>query len=202
MASSDDKLSRYRRKRDARRTREPMGDEPRRDRDDDRPIFVIQQHDASTLHYDFRLEVEGVLKSWAVPKGPSTDPRVKRLAIPTEDHPLAYADFEGVIPEGQYGAGTVLVWDLGHHRPLGDDDAPIAEQLADGHATFWLEGEKLHGGYALIHTRLEKGKDWLLVKMDDEAADARRNPVSTEPESVATGRTLEEIAAEEGRGDD
>ncbi|UYG07386.1 DNA polymerase ligase N-terminal domain-containing protein [Halomonas sp. M4R1S46] len=203
MASSDDKLARYRRKRDPRQTREPMGEEARRGGDDDRPIFVIQQHAASTLHYDFRLEVDGVLKSWAVPKGPSTDPRVKRLAIPTEDHPLAYADFEGVIPAGQYGAGRVLIWDRGHYRNLkeGEDAPSVAEQLADGHATIWLEGEKLRGGYALIHTRLEKGKDWLLVKIDDEAADARRNPVSTEPASVVSGRTLEEIAAEEGTDD-
>ena len=203
MASSDDKLARYRRKRDPRRTHEPMGDEGRHGADDDRPIFVIQQHDASTLHFDFRLEVDGVLKSWAVPKGPSTDPRVKRLAIPTEDHPLAYADFEGVIPAGQYGAGSVLIWDRGHYRNLqeGEDAPSIAEQLADGHASVWLEGQKLRGGYALIHTRLEKGKDWLLIKMDDEAADARRNPVSTEPASVVSGRTLEEIAAEEGTDD-
>ncbi|WP_168012577.1 DNA polymerase ligase N-terminal domain-containing protein [Halomonas salinarum] len=173
--------------------------DPHRGGRDDGPIFVIQQHDASTLHYDFRLEVEGVLKSWAVPKGPSTDPRDKRLAIPTADHPLAYADFEGVIPAGQYGAGSVLIWDRGHYRNLQEsEDAPsIAEQLADGHATIWLEGHKLRGGYALIHTRLEKGKDWLLVKIDDAAADARRNPVSTEPASVVSGRTLAQVAAEE-----
>ncbi|MBB3192362.1 DNA polymerase ligase N-terminal domain-containing protein [Halomonas cerina] len=204
MPASRDPLKRYREKRDPRHTREPLGDKARCGQGGDRPIFVIQQHDASTLHYDFRLEVDGVLKSWAVPKGPSTDPRVKRLAIPTEDHPLAYADFEGVIPAGEYGAGTVLIWDRGHYRNLkeGNDPPSIAEQLADGHVTVWLEGEKLRGGYALIHTRLAKGKDWLLVKIDDEAADARRNPVSTEPASVATGRTLEEIAAEEGDGDD
>ncbi|MBB3231856.1 DNA polymerase ligase N-terminal domain-containing protein [Halomonas stenophila] len=203
MSPSDDKLARYRRKRDPRRTREPMGEEARHGGDDERPIFVIQQHDASTLHYDFRLEVDGVLRSWAVPKGPSTDPRVKRLAIPTEDHPLAYADFEGVIPAGEYGAGSVLIWDRGHYRTLEeDDDAPsVAEQLADGHATIWLEGHKLRGGYALIHTRLEKGRDWLLIKIDDAAADARRNPVSTEPASVVSGRTLGEIAAEEGKDD-
>lgn len=202
MSPSDDKLARYRRKRDPRRTREPMGEEARRGGDDERPIFVIQQHAASTLHYDFRLEVDGVLRSWAVPKGPSTDPSVKRLAIPTEDHPLAYADFEGVIPAGQYGAGSVLIWDRGPYRNLQEDESSLAEQLAEGHARVWLEGQKLRGGYALIHTRLEKGKDWLLIKMDDAEADARRNPVSTEPVSVVSGRTLEEIAAEEGRKDD
>lgn len=197
MAASRDTLTRYREKRDPRRTPEPMGD----GRQGDRPRFVIQQHAASTLHYDFRLEVDGVLKSWAVPKGPSTDPRVRRLAIPTEDHPLAYADFEGVIPAGEYGAGTVLIWDRGHYRNLkeGKDPPSVAEQLADGHATVWLEGEKLRGGYALIRTHLAQGEGWLLVKMEDEAADARRNPTSTEPESVVSGRTLEEITREAGR---
>ncbi|MDR9439582.1 MAG: DNA polymerase ligase N-terminal domain-containing protein [Halomonas sp.] len=197
MASSRDTLKSYREKRDPRCTPEPMGD----GRQADRPRFVIQQHAASTLHYDLRLEVDGVLKSWAVPKGPSTDPRIKRLAVPTEDHPLAYADFEGVIPEGEYGAGTVLIWDRGHYRNLkeGDERSSVAEQLEDGHATVWLEGEKLRGGYALIRTDLAQGKDWLLVKMDDEGADARRNPTSTEPESVVTGRTLAEISREAGR---
>ena len=197
MATSRDNLKRYREKRDLHRTPEP--DEG--GREGQRPRFVIQQHDASTLHYDVRLEVDGVLKSWAVPKGPSTDPRDKRLAIPTEDHPLAYADFEGVIPKGEYGAGTVLIWDRGDYRNLKEDDerASVAEQLEDGHATVWLEGEKLRGGYALLRTNLSKGKDWLLVKMDDEAADARRNPTSTQPESVVSGRTLEEIRAEEGQ---
>lgn len=198
MVSSRDTLTRYRETRDPRRTPEPMGD----GRQGDRPRFVIQQHAASTLHYDVRLEVDGVLKSWAVPKGPSTDPRVKRLAIPTEDHPLAYADFEGVIPEGEYGAGTVLIWDRGHYRNLqeGDDRPSVAEQLEEGHATVWLEGEKLRGGYALIRTPLGQREGWLLVKMDDEAADARRDPISTEPESVVSGRTLEEIARAAGQG--
>jgi DNA ligase D-like protein (predicted 3'-phosphoesterase) len=100
---------------------------------------VIQRHDASSLHYDFRLEAEGVLKSWAVPKGPSTDPREKRLAMRTEDHPLAYADFEGVIPKGEYGAGTVIVWDRGSYRSLGEEPIQALEQ---GHATVWLEGKE------------------------------------------------------------
>jgi len=193
-------LEAYRRRRDFSRTPEPRGaDMPR---DGAKPRFVIHEHDASTHHFDLRLEVAGVLRSWAVPKGPSTDPREKRLAVPTEDHPLAYAEFEGVIPEGEYGAGTVLVWDAGSYRnPKTDDDGepvPVEEQLDDGHATVWLEGEKLRGGYAL--TRVAEGDDerWLLVKMDDEEADARRNPVSTEPTSVLTGRTLKEVAEEEG----
>jgi DNA ligase D-like protein (predicted 3'-phosphoesterase) len=156
--------------------------------------FVIQKHDATSLYYDFRLEAEGVLKSWAVPKGPSTDPREKRLAMPTEDHPLAYADFEGVIPEGEYGAGTVIVWDRGSYRDLGEE--PVERALERGHATVWLEGEKLRGGYAL--TRIGKGKRerWLLVKMDDEGADRRRNPVSSQPESVLSGKTIEQVANE------
>lgn len=163
--------------------------------------FVIQKHAARSLHYDFRLEADGVLKSWAVPKGPSTDPRDKRLAVPTEDHPLDYAGFEGVIPEGEYGAGAVIVWDRGRYRNLTEDDegheVPVSEALADGHLKIRLDGEKIHGGYAL--TRIGKGKDqrWLLVKMDDEGADARRNPVRTEPRSVITGRTVEEVAQEE-----
>jgi len=161
----------------------------------------VQQHDASTLHYDFRLEVDGVLKSWAVPKGPSTDPRERRLAIPTEDHPLDYADFEGVIPEGQYGAGTVVVWDRGTYENVTEKDGeirPMAEALKQGHALFRLDGEKISGGYAL--QRIETGEDesWLLVKMKDDAADARRKPTSTEPQSVLTGRDLGEVAADDG----
>lgn len=192
-----DRLEEYRRKRDFRKTKEPRGEgQGKKGR-----RFVIQKHAASSLHYDFRLEAEGVLKSWAVPKGPSTDPRDKRLAVPTEDHPLDYRDFEGVIPEGEYGAGAVIVWDRGTYRNLTEDDGeevPVGEAIERGHLKLWLEGEKLRGGYAL--TRIGKGKDvrWLLVKMDDEEADARRNPVSTQPGSVLTGRTVEEVEREEG----
>jgi DNA ligase D-like protein (predicted 3'-phosphoesterase) len=159
------------------------------------PIFVIQKHAASSLHYDFRLEVDGVLKSWAVPKGPSTDPREKRLAVEVEDHPLSWGSFEGVIGEG-YGAGAVIVWDTGPYRELGD--APLARQLEDGRASFWLEGEKIRGGYTLTRTRMRGGgkPQWLLIKRRDEEADARRRPVSTQPESVLTGRTIEQVAAE------
>lgn len=163
------------------------------------PVFVIQKHDASRLHYDFRLEVDGVLKSWAVPKGPSTDPSEKRLAIPTKDHPLEYADFEGHIAEGQYGAGTVMVWDKGEYRNLQagkEEPVSMKESLEKGHVEVWLEGEKISGGYALIRFRDGEDPQWLLVKMDDDKADARRNPVSTEPKSVLSGRTLEEIANE------
>src|ERR1700704_5126901 len=114
--------------------------------------FVIQKHDASSLHYDFRLEVGGVLKSWAVPKGPSLDPREKRLAVEVEDHPLDYADFEGVIGEGNYGAGAVIVWDAGTYRNL-DEKRSMAEALEAGHAKFWLEGQKLKGGWTLQRIR-------------------------------------------------
>jgi DNA ligase D-like protein (predicted 3'-phosphoesterase) len=164
--------------------------------------FVIHKHDARTLHYDLRLEVGGVLRSWAVPKGPSTDPREKRLAVAVEDHPLEYGDFEGVIPEGEYGAGTVLIWDAGTYRNISHDDqgedVPLDDALEKGRAAFWLAGEKLEGGYALLRTKRNEGKDWLLVKMDDEGADARRDPTSTQPASVVSGRTVEEVADEEG----
>jgi DNA ligase D-like protein (predicted 3'-phosphoesterase) len=158
------------------------------------PIFVIQKHAASSLHYDFRLEVDGVLRSWAIPKGPSTDPREKRLAVEVEDHPLSWGDFEGVIGSG-YGAGTVIVWDTGPYRNLGE--VPLGEALDDGRASFWLEGRKLRGGYTLTRTRMRGGKpQWLLIKRRDEEADARRRPTSTQPESVISGRTIEEVAAE------
>ena len=191
----------YRKKRDFSKTPEPRGKKKRRG--GGRPIFVIQKHDASSLHYDFRIEVEGALKSWAVPKGPSTDPREKRLAIPTEDHPLDYADFEGVIPEDQYGGGTVLVWDTGPYENITEKDGkttPIATALKHGHALIYLHGEKLTGGYALQRTGKGKDAQWLLIKMDDEEADARRNPVSTQGKSVLSGRTLRQIARENGDG--
>jgi DNA ligase D-like protein (predicted 3'-phosphoesterase) len=188
-------LRAYRAKRDFDRTPEPAGT---RHGQRKRPRFVVHQHDATTLHFDFRLEAAGVLKSWAVPKGPSTNPKDKRLAMRTEDHPLDYAEFEGVIPEGGYGAGPVIVWDDGHYRNLTEKDGreiPVEDAVDAGHVTIWLEGKKLAGGYALI--RLAKGKRerWLLVKMADEGADARRNPVKTQRESVKSGRTIEELDA-------
>ena len=210
MAQKKRPLEEYLKKRDFRRTSEPKGG---RSPSRDRPRFVIQKHDATNLHYDFRLEWEGVLKSWAVPKGPSTDPREKRLALPTEDHPLEYAEFEGVIPEGEYGAGAVLIWDAGTYRMLPEEQEDkergkksLRTCLDEGHLKVWLEGEKIRGGYAL--TRIGRGgkgggkERWLLVKMDDEEADARRNPVGTEPESVLSGRGLAEIRNEESGGRD
>lgn len=199
-----DKLQPYRDKRDFTRTREPGGDRSRR-RHGKRPLFVIQKHAASRLHYDFRLEIDGTLKSWAVPKGPSMDPREKRLAVETEDHPRDYADFEGTIPRGEYGGGTVMVWDAGWYRNLKEDDKgreqmSMGDAYADGHLRVWLEGKKIRGGFALTRFRRERGTgQWLLVKMKDEAADARRNPVSTQTKSVLSRRTLKQIAAD---GDD
>lgn len=196
-----EELGEYRAKRDLHRSGEPSGGSV-----GEQPRFVVQRHDASSLHFDVRLEVDGVLVSWAVPKGPSTDPREKRLATRTEDHPLDYADFEGVIPEG-YGAGSVVVWDRGTWHPLATDDdgevVPAGRALADGHLTAWLEGEKLRGGYAFTHARMG-GDDqaWLMVKMDDEGADRRRAPARTQPESVLSGRTNAEVAADEDDGTD
>ena len=190
-----DRLSRYRDKRRASDTTEPgVREEPRspQRRDGDAPRFVIQKHRASSLHYDFRLEVDGTLRSWAVPKGPSTDPREKRLAVEVEDHPLEYGDFEGVIGEG-YGSGAVIVWDAGTYRNL-DEQRLMAEALEAGHAKVWLEGEKLRGGWTLHRTNAGDKPQWLLLKRRDEGADARRNPQSTQPESVKTGRTVEEVA--------
>ena len=181
-------LSDYTDKRDLGRSGEPSGG-----RKGGAPRFVIQQHAASSLHYDFRLEVDGVLSSWAVPKGPSTDPREKRLAMEVEDHPLDYADFEGVIPAGNYGAGAVIVWDAGTYENLGEQS--MSESLGEGHASVWLEGEKIAGGYTLQRTSGGRKPKWLLIKRRDEHADARRNPVNTEPGSVLSGRTVKEMAA-------
>jgi DNA ligase D-like protein (predicted 3'-phosphoesterase) len=183
-------LEAYRRKRDFRRTPEPEGSPAGAVRAES-GRFVVQKHAASRLHYDFRLEVAGVLKSWAVPKGPSYDPKQKRLAVPTEDHPLEYADFEGVIPAGGYGAGTVIVWDRGTYRNL--STIPMAEALAEGHATFWLDGQKLKGGWALTRFRTGRDEAWLLVKMADEYADPARD-VTSDDRSALTGQTLAQVA--------
>jgi DNA ligase D-like protein (predicted 3'-phosphoesterase) len=153
------------------------------------PVFVIQKHDASSLHYDFRLEVDGAMKSWAVPKGPSLDPADKRLAMPVEDHPMSWNDFEGVIGEGQYGAGTVVIWDRGTYENL--KDVPMAEALEAGAARFRLEGEKLQGAWSL--RRMEGDRGWLLVKKKDEDAQPGRDVVAERPESVVSGKTNDEL---------
>lgn len=188
---ADENLREYRRKRHFEKTPEPS---PRRARRRARqPRFVVQEHAARSHHYDFRLEVDGVLKSWAVPKGPSSDPGEKRLATETEDHPLDYIDFEGVIPKGEYGAGPVIVWDTGTYRNLtGDGDVPIEEGLKQGHIRVYLEGQKLRGTWALTRFR---DRQWLLVKTKDDTVDAEQ---LTRPESVKTGRTLEQVATEAG----
>ncbi|MES4891147.1 DNA polymerase ligase N-terminal domain-containing protein [Streptomyces sp. NPDC096012] len=196
--AAEDRLRKYRGKRDFERTREPsgqaagdVGEEPR---------FVVQIHDARRMHFDFRLEVDGVLKSWSIPKGPSTDPGDKRLAVPTEDHPLDYENFEGVIPPGEYGGGTVIVWDHGTYEPLSHDrrgrPVDFAESLERGHATFRLHGRKLHGEYAL--TRFRSGDDeeaWLLVRKGPARSDRHGTPDPRRARSVRTGRTLAQVAA-------
>lgn len=194
MGARDDRLAGYTGKRDFTKTPEPPKG-GRRSRGGRR--FVIQKHAASTLHYDLRLEVDGVLVSWAVPKGPSTDPRSKRLAIRTEDHPLAYADFEGVIPKDSYGGGTVMIWDSGTYRNLrasgGKERKGMSASLKDGLVEVWLEGTVLIGGFALKHMENSRRSQWLLIKMKDRHADARRNPTSTQQHSVRSGRTMHQI---------
>jgi DNA ligase D-like protein (predicted 3'-phosphoesterase) len=191
---STDRLREYRAKRDFKRTPEPAGGRKQPSR---APIFVVQEHHARTVHWDFRLQVDGVLASWAVPKGPSLNPADKRMAVRTEDHPLEYADFEGVIPEGQYGAGRVIVWDRGTYRNLTERDGkevPIEKALEAGHVTVWLDGKKLSGGFSLTRIARDKRERWLLVKKADEKADRRRNIVKSEPRSVISGRTAAELA--------
>ena len=186
-------LRTYRAKRDFRRTPEPsssLGKQLKALR------FVIQKHDASHLHYDFRLQVGRVLKSWAVPKGPSLDPKIKRLAIEVEDHPLDYGNFEGVIPKDEYGGGTVMVWDTGTYRNLTEKDGkPVTmnRALEAGHVSIWLEGKKLKGGFTLIHTKRPQEKNWLFFKMADEMADPRHDPLKAD-KSAVSGRTMRQIA--------
>ena len=192
-------LEEYRRKRDFQRTPEPAGTAARHEATGQELSFVIQKHAARRLHYDFRLELDGVLKSWAVPKGPSLDPAEKRLAVHVEDHPLEYGAFEGVIPEGEYGGGTVLLWDRGVWLPLNSDPE---EAYRRGSLKFTLKGEKLHGNWALVRmggkAANERHENWLLIKERDEdsvpqSADA---VVVDHPLSVASGRSMDTIAAD------
>jgi DNA ligase D-like protein (predicted 3'-phosphoesterase) len=158
------------------------------------PVFVIQKHAATSLHYDFRLEVDGAMRSWAIPKGPSPDPGQRRLAMAVEDHPMSWNEFEGVIGPG-YGAGTVIRWDAGTYRNTTPGDRSMAEALADGYARFVLEGHKLRGEWSLRRmSGAGNEKSWLLSKRRDEHADPARDPVRDEPESVLSGLTLEEVA--------
>jgi bifunctional non-homologous end joining protein LigD len=185
-------LSAYRKKRHLERTPEPRGGRTKRGEWE----FTVQRHAASHLHYDFRLALDGVLKSWAVPKGPSLDPRQKRLAVEVEDHPLEYADFEGTIPKGEYGGGTVMLWDRGHWQPDGDPHRGFRE----GKLEFHLDGSKLHGGWVLIRSarKASGGKNtWLLIKRRDADAQtaAEGDILEQVPSSVAAGRGLDDIAA-------
>jgi bifunctional non-homologous end joining protein LigD len=184
-------LRRYQQMRDFDRTPEPRGEAPA---GEGAGRFVIQKHAATRLHYDFRLELDGVLKSWAVPKGPSLNPRDRRLAVHVEDHPVEYGSFEGIIPKGEYGGGTVVLWDRGRWYPEGD----AHRGLKKGHLRFRLAGEKLHGGFSLV--RMHDGDNWLLIKSeDDEASGDGEALVRERPESVASGRTLADIAGEPDR---
>jgi bifunctional non-homologous end joining protein LigD len=195
---ADASLREYRAKRDFTRTSEPSGEGRSRKRKSGLR-YLIQKHDASRLHFDFRLELDGVLKSWAVTRGPSLNPADKRLAVHVEDHPLDYGDFEGTIPEGEYGGGTVMLWDEGTWEPLEDPD----EGLKEGKLKFRLHGERLKGGWALVRMRSDraagsrraKRENWLLIKEKDEEARAEKRPlIEREKRSVRTDRTMEEIA--------
>ena len=162
------------------------------------PIFCIQKHEARHLHYDFRLQVGNLLKSWSVPKGPSYHPGDKRLAIPTEDHPMEYASFEGVIEEGEYGAGTVMLWDIGYYSNLLKD--PVEDAIDNGHLKVFLRGRKMVGGWAMV--RFRKSEDlWLLIKERDDYADSRQSLLEELPNSVLTDRSMTQIkSATESRG--
>lgn len=181
--------------RDFQATPEPAGGKPRKAK---LPIFVIQKHHASRLHYDFRLEMEGVLKSWAVPKGPSYDPTVKRLAMMTEDHPYDYASFEGVIPEGNYGAGNVIIWDNGGWEFIEPGDDPV-KALKSGKLTFRLYGKKMFGEWALVKIKGrygDKGNEWLLLKHRDEFANDRVDVTEVAPNSIVSNKGVDEIGGE------
>ena len=189
-------LAEYRRKRDFTRTREPAGGRARAGK---QLAFVIQKHAASHLHFDLRLELDRVMKSWAVPKGPSLDPTVKRLAMQVEDHPIEYNKFEGTIPEGEYGGGTVMLWDRGTYTaPGGDPDpeATLRRGYEKGDFKFELHGKRLQGSWVLVRIRRdEERRQWLLIKHRDEYAEEGSDIVAEVQTSVATGRTMEEIGA-------
>ncbi len=196
-------LEEYKRKRRFEETPEPPPKVAKRSQH----RFVVQKHDATRLHYDFRLEMEGVLKSWAVPKGPSLDPAEKRLAMQVEDHPVSYFDFEGIIPEGNYGAGTVIVWDVGTWEPLSPvpvngqyvpaTDAEASEMLKNGDLKIRLHGKKLNGDFALIHIRSRrsgsKGNEWLLIKKHDQY-EVPGYDIEQYGKSALSGRTLDQTA--------
>jgi len=193
------KLAKYRAKRDFEKTQEPSG--AKAVRTAEYPRFVIQKHDATRLHYDLRLEHDGVFKSWAVTKGPSVSPKDKRLAVEVEDHPLDYGDFEGTIPKGEYGGGTVMLWDRGYWLPEGDADVDAA--LRKGELKFVLAGDKLKGSYVLVRMKGDKygGKrnNWLLIKHNDEWSSSDGEAALRKDKSVASGRTMQQIATGKGK---
>jgi bifunctional non-homologous end joining protein LigD len=197
-SASGARLAEYRQKRDFTRTAEPRGG---RRKAASKLAYVIQKHAASHLHFDLRLELDGVMKSWAVPKGPSLDPAVKRLAMEVEDHPIEYNKFEGTIPQGEYGGGTVMLWDRGTYTYGGGDDLDPLEALRHGYAKgdfkFELRGKRLHGSWVLVRTRRgdPRRAQWLLIKHRDEAAEPGSDVVEEYQTSVATGRTMDQIAA-------
>lgn len=199
-------LAEYERKRDFSKTSEPSSQPKRRGKRSPKrrhPRFTIQKHAATSLHYDLRLEVDGVLASWAIPKGPSTNPADKRLAMRTEDHPMEYLEFEGVIPKGEYGAGPVIVWDRGVFENISEtrsgEKLTLTDALEKGDIKVFLLGEKIRGPYALVRTSdTGEREQWLLIKKRGEGADRRRNPTSTQPKSVLTGRTIDQVRREEG----
>jgi len=192
------KLNEYRKKRNFAATPEPQGAGSAEKKVNGSLIYTMQKHMATHLHYDLRLEWRGVLLSWAVPKGPSLDPAVKRLAMRTEDHPVEYADFEGVIPAGQYGAGTVMLWDKGTWQP---ESADVDASLQAGEIKFTLQGKKLQGSWVLVHTRgfgsNPARSTWLLIKHRDQYA-STKDVTQEEPRSVASQRLLAEIARDGG----
>jgi bifunctional non-homologous end joining protein LigD len=185
-------LEEYKRKRDFQSTPEPSGEQALTAPGEHR--FVVQKHAASHLHYDFRLEAGGVLKSWAVPKGPSMNPQDKHLAVMVEDHPLGYADFEGVIPEGEYGGGQVIVWDNGTYELIAKDaesfDKAFQESLDRGKLHISLHGSKLKGEFVLLHMH-DKPKDWLLIKVQDSFASTEQ--ILEQDRSVLSGRTIDDV---------
>ena len=190
-------LEKYQKKRNFRVSPEPAGESRTHSVSGQSLRYVVQKHRASQLHYDFRLEYNGVLLSWAIPKGPSLDPAVKRLAMQVEDHPVEYGDFEGVIPEGEYGGGTVMVWDSGEWIPESRD---VAAALQKGDLKFTLLGKKLRGSWVLVRTRgfgRKSDKSWLLIKHRDKFA-SQKDVAAEEPRSVLTNRLLAEIARENG----
>jgi bifunctional non-homologous end joining protein LigD len=194
-------LAEYKRKRDFTKTAEPEG-KTTRGRSARALKYVIQKHAASRLHFDFRLELDGVMKSWAVPKGPSYDPAVRRLAMEVEDHPIEYNSFEGTIPKGEYGGGTVMLWDRGTYEPeAGGGAKALREGYERGDLKIVLHGKRLRGGWVLVRMRRDEGgrAQWLLIKHRDEYADADYDVVADETTSVASGRTMDEIATRKGR---